>query len=64
MKTTQWVDVTGLCEHLKLSPETIYRMTSANEIPFIRAGKSLRFDLAEVDAHLKKRKVILRKAKR
>jgi excisionase family DNA binding protein len=59
---TNWVSVSQLCGHLKLSKETVYNMVTENRLPHVKVGKSIRFDLLEVDEFLKKQKVILRKA--
>lgn len=50
---SNWTDVHGVCEHLKVSKETIYRMVRDKTIPFHKINSALRFDLNEVDAAIK-----------
>jgi len=40
-------------EYLRLKPLAIYRMVKNKNIPFKRAGRSLRFEKEEIDQWLK-----------
>lgn len=51
---SNWVDIHGVCEHLKISKETIYRMVRDRTIPFHKINSALRFDLNEVDIVIKR----------
>lgn len=42
-----------LARFLKVTPQTIFRWTHNGSIPSMRAGRSLRYDLAEVLRALK-----------
>ena len=56
MSNGQLLTVVELAERLHLSPDWVYervRAESANPLPVLRLGRALRFDLAEVDAHLR-----------
>lgn len=50
----QWLTLPEICEHLKLSKETVYRMIYAKKIPFQKIGKVYRFKASIVDAYLSK----------
>lgn len=43
--------VEELASYLKVSRGTVYYWTSRHEIPFVRAGRHLRFDLRAVLKH-------------
>ena len=42
-----------LAQYLRLKPLAIYRMVRAKRIPYLRANRSLRFDLDEVNKWLR-----------
>ena len=52
METT-FLTVREVAGYLRLKPLAIYRKVKAKEIPFKRAGRSLRFDKEEIDQWLK-----------
>lgn len=54
--TSNWTDIHGVCKHLNVSKETVYRMVKAGTLPHHKINSSLRFDLNEVDASIKKLK--------
>ena len=43
------MEVTELALYLKKSKSSIYKRCSANEIPYIKTGKNLLFNKAEID---------------
>ncbi len=45
---TNLVTLNELSQSLKVSPKTIYYWVARREIPYLKAGKHLRFDLEEV----------------
>lgn len=53
---TALLDIPGIAAVLKVSPNTVYRMARAGEIPSIKVRRAWRFDEAEVLAHLRKPK--------
>jgi excisionase family DNA binding protein len=57
-KADDLMSVEQLAEYLgSLSKDSIYRKASANEIPFTRVGRLLRFRKADIDKWLSKRSV-------
>ncbi len=56
MSNGQLLTVVELSERLHVSPDWVYervRAESADPLPVLPLGRALRFDLAEVDAHLR-----------
>jgi len=45
--------VREVAEYVRLKPLAIYRKVKSKEIPFKRAGRSLRFDKEEIDQWMK-----------
>jgi excisionase family DNA binding protein len=54
-ESEQWFDLNELCQYIpdKPSKSTVYCWVSANQIPYHKGGKKLRFLKSEVDAWLK-----------
>ena len=52
--STEWKTVTQVAEHLQLPEATVYKLKERGKIRGYRVGRSLRFDLNEVDADIKK----------
>lgn len=50
--TTKWMKARELAHQLRLHEKTVRKLASHGIIPHIRAGKSLRFDIAAVVAAL------------
>lgn len=48
MNETQLIDINELSKRLSIPKGTIYNWVSQHRIPFIKAGRSLRFDVREV----------------
>jgi excisionase family DNA binding protein len=48
------VDATELCKRLGISPRTLDRWVARRRIPFEKIGRVLKFEVAAVDAALKK----------
>lgn len=46
-----------ICEKFQIPKSTLYKLTRTNQIPFIKVGGSLRFDLMEVDKWFKRKSV-------
>jgi len=53
METSQFLTVREVAEYVRLKPLAIYRKVKSKEIPFKRAGRSLRFDKEEIDQWMK-----------
>ena len=51
---TQWKTLAQVAEHLQLPEATVYKLKERGQIRGYRVGRSLRFDLEEVDADIKK----------
>lgn len=51
---TQWLTVEEVAEYLRTNPSTIYKLKQRGQIRGYRAGRSLIFDAAEVDADIKR----------
>ena len=49
MTTEPWVTLQDVCEHLKISEDTIYRWMDKRGLPAHRIGRVWRFKLSEVD---------------
>lgn len=47
---TRWITINEVAKHLRLAPGTVKNWAGANRIPCHRVGRSVRFDLAEVEA--------------
>ena len=52
----QLLDITQLCEKIRVKKKTIYDWTHKGSIPYIKLGRLLRFDPDDIDRWLKKRK--------
>ena len=55
------IDVHQLSKELSLSESGIYQMVSQREILFVRIGRSIRFDLDDIDKWLVEKKSGYRK---
>lgn len=42
-----------VAEYLAVSPKTIYKWSFQGRVPYLKLGKTLRFDLKEIDEWLK-----------
>lgn len=49
--------IDDLCEQLKMKKSTVYQMTCAKKIPYIKLGGLLRFDQKQIDAWLAEKSV-------
>ena len=56
--TNTILTVNELCQRYHLKPRTVYRWVNSGKIPHLRAGRSLRFSVAEVDAWLKSHRTV------
>lgn len=45
-----------LCEYLRLSKETIYKLTKKKDFPKYKFGRLWRFEKSEIDAYLQRQK--------
>ena len=57
----QLLTVGELAVALKISTGTLYYWVSRDEIPFLKVGRHLRFDLAQVRAHFAEQTELRRK---
>ncbi|MBU1809086.1 MAG: helix-turn-helix domain-containing protein [Candidatus Omnitrophica bacterium] len=46
-----------LSQYLGIATQTIYEWTSQKKIPFIKLGRLVKFDVAEIDAWMKTQRV-------
>lgn len=53
MAGEMWVTVDEVADHLKVKPNTVYKLIERNGLPAHRVGKLWRFAIAEVDAWIK-----------
>jgi excisionase family DNA binding protein len=51
-----WMTLKQVAKYLKTSPSTVYKLKARGKIRGYRVGRNLRFDRAEVDADIKKKK--------
>lgn len=61
-KARRLVDLAGVAEYLHDNQRHIKNLIQKRQIPFVRLGRSLRFDLDEIDAWLDANSVKARKA--
>ena len=52
-----YMTIEELCQMLKLKKSYVYDLTYRKKIPFIKIGRHLRFDVAEVGKWLEQNKV-------
>jgi excisionase family DNA binding protein len=52
------VDVGVVAGYLDVAPDTIYTMVSQRQIPFIKVGRLLKFDLKAIDAWIARNSVM------
>lgn len=50
------VNTQGLAEYLSLSKKTLYQWAAAGELPSLRMGRRVRFDLDDIDRWIERRK--------
>ena len=53
MPTESWTTVDEIALHLKVKPNTVYKLIERNGLPAHRVGKLWRFAVEEVDAWIK-----------
>lgn len=53
MEQTQIIDLDELCHRYRLKARTVYFWVKNGQIPFLRAGRGLRFSIEEVEQWLK-----------
>ena len=51
------MDIHQLAAELKISESGIYQMTAQRRLPFVKIGRSLRFDCEEIKKWLENKKV-------
>lgn len=49
----KWVDTKAVAEYLNINRQTVFAWIAQKNLPAVRAGKSWRFKLSEVDAWLR-----------
>ena len=49
LKDTQLVDINELSSRLKIAKGTLYNWVYLRRIPYVKLGRSLRFDTNEID---------------
>ena len=53
----KYLDINELSEYLGIPKHTIYNWTSMKRIPYVKIGRTLRFDKSRIDSWLKERSV-------
>ena len=57
MPEKRYIGVKGLAEYLDVTDKTIYHWTFTKQIPYIKLGRLLKFDLKEIDKWIDERRV-------
>ncbi|MEK6645318.1 MAG: helix-turn-helix domain-containing protein [Candidatus Firestonebacteria bacterium] len=57
MSYKRLLKVEEVAECLGLGKQTLYNMVSERKIPFVKLGKSLRFDVKDIDALIERGRV-------
>lgn len=57
MPEKRFIGIKELSEYLDIPVGTIYSWTHQRQIPHLKLGKSVKFDLQEIEAWLKKKRV-------
>lgn len=52
----RYINVRQLAEYMSMSKPSIYRYVEEKKIPYFKIGKTIRFDIADVDKWLKEYK--------
>ena len=52
------VDVRVVADYLDVAPDTVYTMSSQRQIPFVKVGRLLKFDLKAIDAWIARNSVM------
>jgi excisionase family DNA binding protein len=55
MEQEEYLTMSEICQHLKISKETCYRLIYRKGFPFTRINKLYRFKKSEVDKYLKEK---------
>jgi len=53
MPGESWVTVEEVADHLRVKPNTVYKLIERNDLPAHRVGKLWRFAIEEIDAWVK-----------
>lgn len=53
METDQFMRVQDVARYLQMKPLAIYRKVQRKEIPFLKAGRSIRFKKEDIDRWLR-----------
>ena len=51
------IDITGVAERLGVRPKTIYAWVHMRQIPYVKMGRLVKFDVADIDTWVQSRKV-------
>lgn len=57
MNNKRLLTVPEVAEYLGFGKQTIYNMISERKIPFVKLGKSVRFDVKDIDVLIEKGRV-------
>lgn len=55
--TARYLDVAGTAEYLTLSEDAVRVMVKRQEIPHIKVGRRLRFDIQDLDLWMRRQRV-------
>jgi len=54
---TTLLTINGVADFLQVKKSTIYQLTSKRQIPFIKIGSQLRFDLSTIELWIDEKRV-------
>ena len=57
MSEQKLLTITALCNYISTPVPTLYTWVCRKKIPYVKLGRSLRFDREEIDAWLNERKI-------
>lgn len=52
MRDRPLLDIEGAAEHLSVSPHFIRRLVRERRVPFVKLGRLVRFDPADLEAYI------------
>lgn len=53
----RYLDVAGTAEYLSMSEDTVRSMVKRQEIPHIKVGRRLRFDIQDLDLWMRRQRI-------
>ena len=50
------IDKTAACRLLSISPRKLWSLTASGDIPKVRIGRSVRYDVRDIEAYIEQQK--------